>query len=145
MRPLSRFDYALKGLVDLALHQPMGPVTVKSIARRQQIPAQCLEQVFNRLRRHGLVAAERGPRGGYRLGRPAGEIPVSAVFESLEPKRPSSDHRAAGAGPDPTAAVWRQVETAVHTTLQATTLETLVAQAREKIPTDVTHPFTFHI
>ena len=55
MKPSSRMDYALKALVDLALHQGTGPVTVASIAKRQTIPGRYLEQLFNRLRRTGIV------------------------------------------------------------------------------------------
>ena len=63
-KPPSRVAYALKALVDLAIHQNLGPVTVATIAKRQGIPLRYLEQLFNRLRRKGLVVAERGPRGG---------------------------------------------------------------------------------
>jgi Rrf2 family iron-sulfur cluster assembly transcriptional regulator len=121
-------------------------VTVGSIAKRQKIPPRYLEQLFNRLRRQGLVSAERGPRGGYRLSRPTSQIPVSAVFQSLE-RSPQGD---GSKGIDPTASLstaslWRQVENAVQTTLRATTLEDLVAQAREQVPLPIHHRFTFHI
>ena len=139
VKPSSRVRYALIGLVDLALHQQTGPVTVATIAKRQQIPARYLEQLFNRLRRDGIVAAERGPRGGYRLNRQPKEIPLSAVFRCLE------ESRELVSAADPAAAVWEQVETAVQTTLKATTLESLAAQAREKAPSAIRHLFTFHI
>ena len=104
VNPSSRTTtYVLKALVDLALHAGSGPVTMKSIAKRQQIPLRYLEQLFNRLRREGLVAAERGPRGGYRLGRPAKEIPVSEIFESLD------DSAAPVPASDPASSVWKQV------------------------------------
>ena len=152
MKPSSRFDYALRALVDLALHQDASPVTVGSIARRQKIPPRYLEQLFNRLRRQGLVIAERGPRGGYRLSRPASEIAVHSIFQSLEqpvkhsPQRwdPSSKKDGFNQA-DPTTSLWRQIEVAVETTLQATTLENLVAQAREQLPLPIRHRFTFHI
>ena len=89
MRPSHRFSYALKALVDLAVHDGIGPVTTAAIAKRQGIPVRSLEQLFNRLRRKGLVQAERGPRGGYRLRKPADQIPVRVVFETLE-LQPSS-------------------------------------------------------
>ena len=143
IRPSSRFSYALKALVDLAVHQGTGPVTVAAIARRQAIPARSLEQLFNRLRRSGLVEAERGPRGGYRLSCPARQIRVRAVFEALEPKPVSSKRRVMLAD-GPAGAVWRQVETAVKTTLEATTLEALAAQARD-LAAPIDHRFTFHI
>lgn len=140
MKPSSRVRYALSALVDLALHQQMGPVTVGTIAKRRGIPAQYLEQLFNRLRREGVVIAERGPRGGYCLSRSPREISVSTVFHCLENSSSEAPNRS-----DPAATVWKQVETAVQTTLEATTLEDLVAQARERTPSPINHPFTFHI
>ena len=147
MRPSHRFSYALKALVDLAVHDGIGPVTTAAIAKRQGIPVRSLEQLFNRLRRLGLVEAERGPRGGYRLGRPADQIPVRAVFDALEAKKTlSKEPRSPAAGPDdPARAVWQQVESAVRTTLEATTLDALAAQMREKAATPMQHHYTFHI
>ena len=139
-----RFSYALKALVDLAVHQGTGPVTTAAIARRQGIPVGSLEQLFNRLRRWGLVEAERGPRGGYRLSRPAKQIQVRAVFEALEPPPASSKPRALSSD-GPAGTVWRQVESAVKATLEATTLETLAGQARDQAATPMQHRFTFHI
>ncbi len=143
MKPSLRMDYALKALVDLALHPGTGPLTVASIAKRQGIPAHCLEQVFNRLRRTGLVVAERGPRGGYQLSRPPSEIMVNEIFQSLEPSGVFQHN--GGLTRDPTTTVWKQVERAVRTTLEATTLEALAAQVRDQIPSGVNPPFTFHI
>ena len=143
MRPSNRFRYSLRAMVDLTLHQATGPVTVAAVAKRQGIPSHYLEQLFNRLRRSGLLVAERGPRGGYRLKLPPNQIPVSAIFQSLELKK--SPSLSDSATPDPTGAVWQQVETAVKTTLQATTLETLAAQVGRQVPSPIRHPFTFHI
>lgn len=156
IRPTSRVTYALRAMVDLAVHQGTGPVTTAAIARRQGIPARSLEQLFNRLRRGGLVEAARGPHGGYRLRRPAREIAVREIFEALEPKRtpgrtsgrkalrPASPAALSNSA-DPARAVWQQVENAVRTTLEATSLEALAAQVRASFPEPIDHRFTFHI
>ena len=144
LRPSSLFSYALRALVDLSIHQVSGQVKVASIAKRQEIPVQVLEQIFNRLRRKGLVVAERGPRGGYRLSRQAKEIRVNDIFESLESGKPSNGKKKP-AGSDITVGLWRQVEKAVSATLEATTLEALAAKAREQVPQPISHRFTFHI
>lgn len=144
MRPSSRFTYALKALIDLALRQATGPVTIAAIAKRQGIPARSLEQVFNRLGRKGLVEAERGPRGGYRLRRPAAQIQVREIFDALQPKGVVPAGRGDGRS-DPARLLWQQVEKAVRSTLEASTLETLVAQAREEAHGPIEHSFTFHI
>lgn len=146
MRPSHRFSYALKAMVDLAVHQGIGPVTTAAIAKRQGIPVRSLEQLFNRLRRKGLVQAERGPRGGYRLGKPADQIPVRAVFETLELRAPSPKQKQRqGSDGDPVRTVWKQVETAVKTTLEATTIGALAAQLRDQATTPIRHRYTFHI
>ena len=143
MQPTSRFQYSLKALVDLALHQTTGPVTVAAIARRQSIPAPSLEQLLNQLRRKGVVAAERGPRGGYRLNRPAEQISLLEIFELFEPMRQS---RAFGKdGADPTQWIWQQVEKAVRTTLTAATLKNLADQMHDFVVTPIQHRYTFHI
>lgn len=141
MRQTSRFQYSLKAMVDLALHQGTGPVTVAAIARRQSIPAPSLEQLFNRLRREGLVAAERGPRGGYRLSRPADQISVQEIFELFEP----TGRIEKGTAADPAKSVWQQVEKAVRATLTAATLQTLADQMQDQAVTSIRHRYTFHI
>jgi Rrf2 family iron-sulfur cluster assembly transcriptional regulator len=143
MRPPSRVAYALRALVDLALHQGAGPVTLSAVAKRQSLPVRYLEQLFNRLRREGIVEAERGPRGGYRLKLPADQLSVSAVFKCLQPKGLAYAASAVSTK-DPTASVWKQVERAVDSTLKATTLGALVSQVKENAASP-NHRFTFHI
>ena len=146
LKSSSLFHHALRALVDLSLYQTSGQVKVATIAKRQGIPPRCLEQIFNRLRRRGLVVAERGPRGGYRLARSAGEIRISDVFESLGSSNSGRHDSLEGQrAADPAAAVWKQVEAAVQATLKVTTLEALVAQAQGKAPSPIPHPYPFHI
>jgi len=77
--------------MDLALRDHQGPVTLADISSNQGISNSYLEQLFSRLRKNGLVSGVRGPRGGYRLARPAHEITVadiiSAVDESVDATR----------------------------------------------------------
>lgn len=150
MRPSSRFSYALRALVDLAIHQATGPVTVRAIAKRQGIPLRYLEQLFNRLRREGIVMAERGPRGGYTLSKSPNEIPVSLIFQSMELKVPSTKstparHPESPVPPDPSSTIWKQVEEAIQRTLKSTTLQALVAHSLEHVSSPLNHRFTFHI
>ncbi len=146
MKPPSRVSYALRALVDLALHQASGPVRIAAVAKRQGLPVRYLEQLLHRLKRAGIVEAERGPRGGYRLKLPADQISVSTIFRSLEPADllPRTHPKGRTPTPDPTAAVWRQMEAAVETTLTATTLETLISQIKENAASP-NHRYTFHI
>jgi len=76
--------YGVRALLDMAFHNDGGPTQIKDIAEREVIPARFLEQIFQDLRRAGLVGAKRGPRGGYLLARPAAEIRVGDVVRALE-------------------------------------------------------------
>jgi Rrf2 family protein len=84
IRVSSKGRYAVRALSDLAFHAAAAPAQIKDVARRQRIPLRFLEQIFQDLRREGLVASKRGPRGGYHLARPAAEIRVGDVLKATE-------------------------------------------------------------
>ena len=84
MRLALRAHYAICGAFDLAYNGQGEPVGIRAISERQAIPARYLEQIFQRLRRAGLVASRRGPGGGYLLARPAAEITLREVVEAVE-------------------------------------------------------------
>jgi Rrf2 family transcriptional regulator, iron-sulfur cluster assembly transcription factor len=76
--------YGVRALFDIAFHNDGRPTQVKDIAEREAIPARFLEQIFQDLKRAGLVGAKRGPRGGYHLARPAPEIRLGDIVRALE-------------------------------------------------------------
>lgn len=84
MKLTTKGRYAVTAMLDLALHDQAGPVALADIATRQGISLSYLEQLFARLRKRGLVRSVRGPGGGYRLGRDAGEIAVSDVIWAVD-------------------------------------------------------------
>ncbi|MDZ4125953.1 MAG: Rrf2 family transcriptional regulator, partial [Hydrogenophaga sp.] len=69
MRLTTKGRFAVTAMIDLALRQNIGPVTLAAISQRQQISLSYLEQLFGKLRHHELVESTRGPGGGYTLGR----------------------------------------------------------------------------
>lgn len=83
MRLTTKGRYAVTAMLDLALHEGQGPVSLGDISRRQEISLSYLEQLFARLRRRGLVSSVRGPGGGYRLRRPAGQIVVAEIVDAV--------------------------------------------------------------
>lgn len=91
--------YAVMAMAELAGRGGDQPVTLAEIAQTQEIPLPYLEQIFNKLKKNGLVKAVRGPGGGYLLARPAAETWISdivlAVEESLKMTRCEKD---SGAG-----------------------------------------------
>lgn len=61
MRLTTKGRFAVTAMIDLALRQNNGPVTLAAISQRQQISLSYLEQLFGKLRRHELVESTRGP------------------------------------------------------------------------------------
>ena len=78
----AKVDYGMRALLELACAD--APATGESLARAQGLPGKFLAAILNDLRRAGLVSSQRGLEGGYRLGRPAGQITAADVFRALD-------------------------------------------------------------
>lgn len=76
--------YGLRALIDLAVHSENGYISLSSIAERNEISPQYLEQVFANLRRAEIVKSVKGPQGGYLLKDSPDEITVSDILLALE-------------------------------------------------------------
>ena len=91
MKLTSKGRYAVTAMLDIAINQSKGPITLAMISERQDISLSYLEQIFAKLKKSDLVLSARGPGGGYRLSRDPGEISVSeviaAVNEDLEARK----------------------------------------------------------
>lgn len=130
----TRAQYGMRALVEVALSGET-PVSLKTIAQRQDLSQQYLEQIFSHLRRAGIVESVRGAHGGYRLARPTDEIDSLEVVELLEgsvaPVACLDDNESCvRVGHCSTESLWRQVDQAVRSVLGGTTLAHLVAERR---------------
>lgn len=76
--------YGITALIDLAVYSKSGHVALSSIAQRNRISVQYLEQVFGSLRRAGIVQSVKGPQGGYLLGDSPERITAASIIEALE-------------------------------------------------------------
>ncbi|MCI7100139.1 MAG: Rrf2 family transcriptional regulator [Lachnospiraceae bacterium] len=76
--------YGLSALIDLAVNSKTEQVSLCSIAKRNSISPQYLEQIFANLRRAGIVKSIKGSQGGYFLKGSPSEITVAQVLEALE-------------------------------------------------------------
>ena len=84
MRLTTKGRFAVTAMIDLALRQHSGPVTLSAISQRQNISLSYLEQLFGKLRRHKLVDSVRGPGGGYSLARLARTITVADIIFAVD-------------------------------------------------------------
>jgi Rrf2 family iron-sulfur cluster assembly transcriptional regulator len=71
-------------MVDLAMRQTRGPVTLAAISERQHISLSYLEQLFGKLRRAKLVSSVRGPGGGYNLAQAPQQIKVADIITAVD-------------------------------------------------------------
>ena len=84
MRVSQQLQYAIYGVFDLAYNGGSRPMSIQEVATRQGLPARYLEQIFQRLRRAGLVRSRRGPGGGYLLARSPDKIRLSDVLVAVQ-------------------------------------------------------------
>jgi Rrf2 family iron-sulfur cluster assembly transcriptional regulator len=84
MRLSTKGRYAVTAMMDLAIHEESGPVTLADISLCQDISLSYLEQLMSQLRRNDLVRGMRGPGGGYSLARPASEISVAEIISAVD-------------------------------------------------------------
>jgi Rrf2 family protein len=80
----SKSPYAVRALVELYKIGDAEPVPVAELAKRGDIPAQFLEQLFATLRRGGILRSQRGVKGGYSFGRAPEQITVLEIVEQLD-------------------------------------------------------------
>ncbi len=84
MRLSAKSRHAVAAMIDLGLKSVARPVALVDILDDHHISLSYLEQIFSRLKEHGLVEGIRGPRGGYRLGRAAEAITVGQIVRAVE-------------------------------------------------------------
>ena len=86
MRLSTKGRYAVTAMMDIALHEKQGPVTLAEISQCQGISLSYLEQLFAKLRKEGLVKGVRGPGGGYSLAKSPDQISVADIIQSVDEK-----------------------------------------------------------
>lgn len=84
MRLSTKSRYGLRALFDIAYNCGSTPTQIQDISRRQQISPRYLEQIFQNLKRAGILKSKRGPQGGYVLARKPDEITVLEILNATE-------------------------------------------------------------
>ncbi|MDH4482136.1 MAG: Rrf2 family transcriptional regulator [Rhodoferax sp.] len=135
MRLSTRGRFAINAMIDLAMGEPHCPVPLSDLALRHGISLSYLEQVFAKLRQHGLVESTRGPGGGYTLGFRGDTITVADIVVAIEGSSAGTpEPRLPGAaGPaDMTQHLWDQLHTALMEHMRTISLRSLALQQQAK-------------
>ena len=91
MRLTTKSTFATTVMLDLALHEGQGPVSLQSVARRHGVSQSYLEGLFASLKQAGLVRSVRGPGGGYELARSLAHISLADISRAVEPALETDD------------------------------------------------------
>lgn len=138
MRLSSKGRYGVRAMLDVAIHEGIGPVSIKSISQREGISFNYLEQIFNQLRKAELVKSVRGPGGGFLLSLRAREIKImdimKALKESITPvycldnKEKAHCKYITDCSP---RLLWRELGDKIKEVLEKTSLEDLLEKSRK--------------
>jgi len=134
----TRGRYGLRAMLDIAINQGDGPITLHSISERQGISVGYLEQLMVPLKKEGLIRSVRGAQGGYLLAREPEKITVGDIIRALEgpiapvacvsEDFPEECDRAEGCV---TRLVWAKVRDSIAEVLDSLTLADLIEEANK--------------
>lgn len=137
MKLSTKGRYGLRALIDLALYSEEEPVSIQSIAKRQNISESYLEQLVRKMRTAGLVVSVRGAGGGYQLAKPASEISVGDVLRALEGNLDAvscsagSGQGCEGADLCVTRYVWERINESITQAVDSIGIDQLVEESRK--------------
>lgn len=132
MRLTTKGRYAVTAVLDLALHQNEGPVSLSAISERQCISLSYLEQLFAKLRRNKIVSSTRGPGGGYKLTNNADEVSVSDIILAVDETCKVVDCNDSDSCQDGyqclTHDLWQELSNEIRSFLDGITLSEIISQ-----------------
>ena len=136
MKLTKKSHYAVKALLDLSLDSEHKPISVNTIAQRQDLPAPYLEKILIEIRRAGLIKSIRGAQGGYQLALPPDEIAIAhiliAVGDKIEPLANKTYGDNDSAEDWVTSSLWRRLNHKLVDALYEITLADLYYDARSR-------------
>lgn len=137
MKISTKGRYALRMMLDLAVHQGDGYVALKDIAQRQEISKKYLEQIVPMLGKSNILRTTRGYQGGYRLARRPEDYTARDILRltegSLAPVacldcEVNTCPRSANC---PTLPLWQGLDRVIEDYLAGVTLQDLIDRQRE--------------
>jgi len=143
MRLSTKSRYGLRALFDIAYNCGSNPTQIQDISRRQQISPRYLEQIFQNLKRAGILKSKRGPQGGYTLARKPEDITLLEILNATEqdillvscagstPKKRKVKSECPFEGNCVTQSVWEDASTLLSSHFSALTLQTLCQRGHD--------------
>lgn len=135
MRMSTKGRYALRLMLDLAIYNTGEPITLKDIAKRQQISEKYLEQIISLLNKADYVKSVRGPFGGYMLKRAPQEYTVGMILRKAEGDLSIVNYEDEAVNEHYTLSavckVWERMSNAISEVVDNITLADLVEWQRE--------------
>lgn len=141
MKLSTKGRYGLRAFIDLAIYAQEEPVSLSSIAARQEISVSYLEQLMSKLKKAGLVESIRGVKGGYRLTKPMEGISVGDVLRALEGDlapvecagiEGSSQPHCASSSNCVSKTVWKRINDSINDTVDSIFIGELVKETQNK-------------
>ena len=153
MRLSTKSRYGVRALFDIAYHSVGLPSQIKDISKRQQISPRYLEQIFQKLKKAGILGSKRGPSGGYFLLRDPGQISMGDIIRATEgpfelvfcvgdsPRKecPRKDECVA-------TIMWAKISNQIEEFFDTITIENLCDEARALgVEREFDHPYNYNI
>ena len=131
MRLSTKARYGAKAMLDIAINYEKGPVSLKSLAKRQHVSVKYMEQLIPLLKLAGLVRSIRGAGGGYTLSKDAHLINLRDIIDALEGSmfpvdcvdNPETCDRAKKCV---THVIWKEIQDTINNMLDSLTLADMV-------------------
>lgn len=155
MRLSTKSRYGLRALFDIAYNSGNMPTQIQDISRRQEISPRYLEQIFQALKKGGILKSKRGPQGGYYLARSPEEITVREILNATEGEMVLVDCVAARKrkkvectfdGSCVTQTVWQEASSRLNDFFATITLKTLCERGQAMgVKREQDHRFIYYI
>jgi Rrf2 family protein len=154
MKLSTQSRYGVRAIFDIAYHSEGLGTQVKDISRRQGISQRYLEQIFQKLKRAGVVGSKRGPSGGYFLGKKPEDITIGEIVQitegSINPVRcvdaEDSTQPCEKSGGCVTQIVWNEAGQRLKNYFDSVTIRDLCKLAKEMgIRKDLDKRFMYYI
>ena len=134
LRLSKKLLFALEAVVDVAYHAGHRPVRSSDISDRQGIPRRYLEQVLQELVHEGILAGQRGPRGGYRLARDGASITLGQIIRIVRRleglSEPAAEPGGSRLGTLVVRPIWHEMQEEMMVRLDRLTVAELCQRAR---------------